>query len=235
MLDSHVHLTRFPSPEFLCLALKSAGYEAVSVACAPWEWNAIEKIIPVMGAKMTPAFGLHPMETGNAPADWDRQIAFQLMKYPTAWVGECGLDKRFPEYKEGEAQEAVFERQAAMALSYGRPLVVHCVGDYRRIFEILEKSGYPRETSPILLHRFGGDAEAVHRGLLLDADFSIHKDSLRKVSTRNALFHIPTSHMRYETDADETFISRHFGTEKATPSAIAQKLLEELASVMNAL
>jgi TatD DNase family protein len=118
------------------------------------------------------------------------------MKYPTAWVGECGLDKRFPEYKEGQAQEAVFERQAAMALSYGRPLVVHCVGDYRRIFEILEKSGYPRETSPILLHRFGGDAEAVHRGLLLDADFSIHKDSLRKGPLATLYFHIPTSHMR---------------------------------------
>lgn len=231
MLDSHVHLARLPEAEEVCLALKSLGYEAISVACAPWEWAANEKLIPIMERFMTPTFGLHPFEIGNAPEDWESQISMYLAKYPKAWVGECGLDKRFPGYEKGGFQEAVFERQAKIALAYARPLVIHCLGDYQRLFPILEKAHYPQETSPILLHRFGGDAEAIHRGIQMNVLFSIHADSIQKKSTREALREVPQHLLRYETDADESFVLRNFGTKKASPSEIAQRIVEELTSL----
>ena len=232
MLDSHIHLARLPQAREVCLALKSLGYEAISLACAPWEWAANEKLIPIMGSSMTPTFGLHPFEIGNAPEDWDTQISMYLTKYPKAWVGECGIDKRFPGYERGGFQEAVFERQAKIALAYARPLVIHCLGDYRRMFDILENADYPKETSPILLHRFGGDMEAVRRGIQMNALFSIHADSIQKKSTREALREVPQHLLRYETDADESFVLRNFGTKKASPSEIAQRIVEELTSVM---
>lgn len=231
MLDSHIHLARLPQAAEVCADLKSLGYEAISVACAPWEWVANEKLIPIMGIAMTPTFGLHPMEIENAPEGWESQISMYLTKYPNAWVGECGLDKRFPGYEKGGIQEAVFKRQAKIALAYARPLVIHCLGDYRRMFDILENVNYPKETSPILLHRFGGDMEIVRRGIRMRALFSIHADSIQNKSTREALRIVPRDLLRYETDADETFVPRHFTTKKANPSEIAHRIMEELTSV----
>lgn len=175
------------------------------------------------------------MEIAGANGDEVFRIREFLKAYPDAFVGECGLDKRFPGYEIGGVQESVFRAQAELALEFKRPLMIHCVGDYRRILDILESLRFSQGNSPALFHRFGGDAEAVRRGLALGALFSVHSDSIRKASTRDALKLIPKESLRFETDADESFVPKFFPGSVPSPSAIADKLVEELGKANQAL
>lgn len=202
--DFHVHIARLPHAEELSQKLIARGYQAVIVACEKWEWDAVENLLSIWKEHATPCFGIHPMiasaEKENFPFLLQKLTAL-LEKYPQAFVGECGLDKRYPGYKPGEIQEEIFQRQAELALHFQRPLMIHSVGDTRRILKILEKLGFGENSPPIILHRFTGDAEIVQRALKFNALFSLHRDSFRKTSTREALPLIPEERIRFETDA----------------------------------
>lgn len=126
-------------------------------------------------------------------------------------VGECGLDRRFDGYDAGETQEQIFARQVKFAARWNRPLQIHCVGDYSRILRIIQnvEAGAPAITGSIpqvILHRFGGDVSVVKSALKLlgnRAIFSLHADSFRKKATIAAIREIPSSQVRFETDADD--------------------------------
>lgn len=128
-----------------------------------------------------------------------------LEKHPKALVGECGIDRRFPGYGPGDFQEGAFRIQARMAMEFDRPLMIHAVGDHRRILKILEEEGFSASGPHPVFHRFGGDRETVNRALGLNAIFSLHRDSFRKSRTLEALSLIPKERVRFETDADERF------------------------------
>lgn len=236
MYDFHLHLTRLPHSKEVASLLKQAGTSYNNIACEPWEW---EKSIE-MGE--TRAFGIHPMiATKVSEGDWERLTEI-LKQHPNAQVGECGLDKRFDGYEPGGVQEQVFRRQALLAKELGRTLHIHCVGDYLRVVEILEAVGFgggntaagtatgtaietaASSATQIVFHRFGGDISAVKaiRKAFGDcAIFSLHIDSFRKKSTDAAIKEIPQTRVRFETDADESFVNPPAGTSavSANPSA----------------
>lgn len=228
MYDFHLHLTRLPHSKEVASLLKQAGTSYNNIACEPWEW---EKSIE-MGE--TRAFGIHPMiATKVSEGDWERLTEI-LKQHPNAQVGECGLDKRFDGYEPGGVQEQVFRRQAQLAKALGRTLHIHCVGDYLRVVEILADAGFDNGNSTIgtaagaatqiVFHRFGGDISAVKaiRKAFGDcAIFSLHIDSFRKKSTDAAIKEIPQTRVRFETDADESFVNPPAGSSavSATPSA----------------
>ena len=159
------------------------------------------------------------------------QLRSLLQKFPKAYVGECGLDKRFPGYAPEEVQEEIFISQARLALEFNRPLMIHAVGDYRRILKILEDLGFPRSNAFPIFHRFGGDKEVVKRALRMNALFSVHPDSFRKASTQASLSAIPRENLRLETDADENFPIQNPDKTAKTPGEIAQALIQSLQSV----
>lgn len=244
MFDYHLHLTRLPYPAEVANLLKQAGTSYNNIACEPWEW---EKSIE-MGE--TRAFGIHPMiATKVSEGEWERLTEI-LKQHPDAQVGECGLDKRFDGYEPGGVQEQVFRRQALLAKELGRTLHIHCVGDYLRVLEILADAGFDNGTSAagtatqIVFHRFGGDISAVKaiRKAFGDcAIFSLHIDSFRKKSTAAAIKEIHQTRVRFETDADESFVNPPAGTSavSANPSAetisaiaIANQIQNRLMQVM---
>lgn len=142
--------------------------------------------------------------------EW-RNLERFLLKYPSAQVGETGLDKRFPGYEMGGIQESVFIQEAKMARELGRDLQIHCVGDYGRILANLG-SGLPIKFSSAanprpLFHRFGGDIGIAKRALEMGALFSLHADSFKKKTTAEAITIIPKECLRVETDADESFVN----------------------------
>lgn len=224
MYDFHLHLARLPHSKDVASLLKQAGTSYNNIACEPWEW---EKSIE-MGE--TRAFGIHPMiATKVSEGDWERLTEI-LKQHPNAQVGECGLDKRFDGYEPGGVQEQVFRRQALLAKALGRTLHIHCVGDYLRVVDILADAGFDNGTSAagaatqIVFHRFGGDISAVKaiRKAFGDcAIFSLHIDSFRKKSTDAAIKEIPQTRVRFETDADESFVNPPAGSSavSANPSA----------------
>lgn len=225
MLDFHLHLARLPHTEELAEALKRRNYHFVCIACEPWEWEKAKEL-----KAEAIAFGLHPMIAEQATDENFKELENLIAGNETASVGECGLDKRYPEYGEGEIQEQVFMKQVALAHKYGRDLQIHCVGDYGRIVKLLKQANYPpkgTDAKPIF-HRFGGDAGTVRAALTMGAIFSIHADSFRKKSTAAALAQIPETNIRFETDADEST----FNTESA--EEIAANLTEKLAAVQDA-
>ncbi len=206
MLDFHIHLARLPRPEELSHELLDNGYRAVIVACEPWEWEKTERLLPIWKESAIPCFGIHPMIAETFDRKQLDALKKLLEKYPKAFVGECGIDKRFPGYgPEDLVQEALFRFQARLALELNRPLMIHVIGDHRRILKILEEEGFSASGPQPIFHRFGGDRETINRAIGLNALFSLHTDSFRKNSTRETLSRIPAKRIRFETDADEKF------------------------------
>lgn len=80
--------------------------------------------------------GIHPKFIGN-PADLPRKLALIENKVENslvAAIGECGLD-RFSD-TEMEIQREVFLRQAKMAETAGKPLIIHCVRAYPELIAV---------------------------------------------------------------------------------------------------
>ena len=227
MLDFHLHLARLPYPEKLAKALSDQGYHYTAIACEPWEWEILEKID--LGENCTKAFGIHPMiATTVTEKDWTK-LHELLEKYPDATVGECGIDKRYEGYND--IQEQVFQRQAELARDFERDLQIHCVGDYNRIVKCLMEIGYPKANSGThtIFHRFGGDISIVRAATKINPIFSLHADSFRKKSTAATIAQIPAEQIRFETDADETFLKE---TELGmAANEIAGKLIAQLQAV----
>lgn len=143
MFDFHLHLARFPQVENLVQLMSDHGYSFIAIACEPWEW---EKLIHVYHSdsdlKNHLAFGIHPQIAAQVNDSDVMELRKYLEIFPNAQVGEAGLDKRFPGYGEGEAQERIFVAQAKLALELERDLQIHCVGDYGRILRLLKEAGF---------------------------------------------------------------------------------------------
>lgn len=208
MFDFHLHLARFENPSTVARELLNAGVGFNTIACEPWEWEATENLGP-LGTNVKNAYGIHPMVAGKMSDQDFQRLKAILQKDPTADVGECGLDKRFEGYESAGIQEQVFQRQVKLAQDLNRPLHVHCVGDYGRILQVIQASegnGSPN-IPQVVFHRFGGDVSVVKsamKSLGQRAIFSLHADSFRKKSTVAAIGEIPSSQVRFETDADDT-------------------------------
>lgn len=255
--DNHIHIARLPEPLEVARELHERGYKYMAVACEPWEWKAVKELWEKASAEGWQngcgfSFGLHPMVAADIASksssdDCWSEMRHLLKAFPDAQVGEAGLDKRYAGYEPGGTQEEVFRRQAKMALEFGRDLQIHCVGDYGRVVKILREVGFSdvrtgdaacekcvagvKRSRPIF-HRFGGDAGIVKAGKPLGgAIFSIHADSFRKKATREALALIPAESLRFETDADETFVRDN--TE--TPQEVADRLVKALQDTIESI
>ncbi len=147
-----------------------------------------------------------------------------LGRHPSAFVGECGLDRRFEGYAPGDVQEEIFRFQAKLSVKFRHSLVLHVVGDYRRILKILEETP---EARPVF-HRFGGDREIVSRAEKWRPIYSVHRDSLKKKSTRAALPGIPPQNIRFETDADENFPTKDAEGNDKSARETAMSIVGEL-------
>lgn len=217
MFDFHIHLTRLPMVTTLAKDLLEAGNGFNTVACEPWEWIRTLKLKNDLecwskkneGAteKVSYTFGIHPMIANTTEEKDLRLLEVILRSDENFQVGECGLDKRFEGYDPGGVQERILVRQAELAYQLKRSIQIHCVGDYHRIIQILQKAGFSNspDSPTVVFHRFGGDVSVVKAAQNLNAMFSIHKNSFRKKSTLNALAEIPDELIRIETDADENF------------------------------
>lgn len=249
--DYHLHIARLP--DGIWRVLHRRGYRFNSVACEPWEWSRTEELLAdCRGGQLKStdselknagfelknagfelncadfegcgfAFGIHPMAASKVSDGDLRRLRELLMRRPDAAVGETGLDKRFEGYEPGGIQERLFRVQVGFAVEFGRDLQIHCVGDYARMLAILEECGYGKGPGRPVLHRFGGDRSVVKRALGLNALFSIHPSSANKKSTLQAISEIPSSHIVFETDADES-----------TVTAIAANMVEGTARNMSA-
>ena len=78
-----------------------------------------------------------------------------------------------------------------------------------------------------IFHRFGGDISVVRSAQGLNPIFSLHQDSFHKKATLDAIPQIPEEQIRFETDADETFIATNL-LKNESVEKIADVLMEHL-------
>lgn len=168
LVDSHAHLQLDPLHDHTEVALSNAASRhviaiVVNAVCPGEDWRRVEALVAMTsgpdacsaphGPLLIPQFGLHPWWIdkldGSSTATVEsvsalcnhlkEQLEHQMISFPMCGVGECGLDKCIKKRVSLEAQEAVLRCHIEVALKYRRPITLHCVGSWGRLFDILSE------------------------------------------------------------------------------------------------
>jgi TatD DNase family protein len=146
-----------------------------------------------------PAIGFHPYESKDNPEV--RTLKKMISKKVIA-IGECGLDYHLysdePAAGKKEVQKILFMEQAALAIHYDLPLIIHCRNAFPDLFTALD--GLPKMPRGVV-HCFSGGLQdarmAIERGLFIGIDgnitFSKHLQQILPV--------IPVDRLLLETDS----------------------------------
>ena len=156
MIDTHAHLDALDDTDAAVARARDAGVTRIltvgtDVAGCRRALELAERHEGVFAI-----LGIHPHEAGTT-TDGDVAELRKLFEHPRAVaVGETGLDW-YRDYAPHDAQAVLFERQLALALETGKPVVIHtrAADDDTRV-RLLAHDG------PVVLHCFSSP-------LLLDA------------------------------------------------------------------
>jgi len=153
--------------------------------------------------------GLHPWWLQERPdTDWEALLAETVEQDRCLAVGECGLDKLI-ETPMAE-QEALLERQLALAKDLKRPVILHCVRAHNELIRLLKRHSLPKGG---VVHAFTGSPEIAETywgmGFYLGIGGSITYERAR--TTREAVQRLPLEALVLETDAPDMPLSGRQG------------------------
>ena len=183
LTDAHCHLSG-GSPD----SLPPPGVEACAAcACFAGEWGDLDGI---SRASVKKVYGIHP-DAGISALDdigfAEEQILSSLLpeldrRLASAdAVGEIGLDARIAGRVPLEMQKRVFAAQLEMARARGLPAVIHCVGGWGAMCEILRGFFSAGSGAGFLIHAASCSAEVAASLEKLGAYFSF---GVRELSSR---------------------------------------------------
>jgi len=206
LFDSHCHLDseflKEPYPLLMERAFKAGvcGFLVPSVAPAQWEklshW-------PQQHPACCVALGMHPSALESLPATPQHALlaSLEALLPHACAVGECGLDKPLEKTVPIPVQANWFAAQILLAKKYALPLVVHCVGAYGMLLDVLRHHApFP---AGFVLHSFGGSAESIQAFAKLGGYFS-YSGNICHPHARKALLALqntPRERLLFETDA----------------------------------
>ncbi|MBP5352315.1 MAG: TatD family hydrolase [Alphaproteobacteria bacterium] len=194
-VDSHIHLQDYKHQDVKNVvnnAIKNQVNCFVNVSSHPSDWQTVAALAAEYAA-VIPAFGVHPWYIAEAASNWPGMLEELLQKNPQAWVGECGIDRL--KNPDTDSQRHIFETQAALAVKYGRPLIIHSVKadePMREMFSLL-----PAKT---VFHSYIGSVEwgreIQRHGFYIGLNFSI----LRKKNFAHLVQELNFDQVLLETD-----------------------------------
>lgn len=207
--DSHIHVLKVP--EYLSeVQAFDFQYYACSTALFIDEWNKQIKMQLPSNIHLFSAFGLHPQSAGFI--NIDESIAFleKLLRSQKEsdtrtklWaIGEMGFDYFTQEFKNHkEEQEIMFQKQLDLALSYNKPVIIHCRKANEKLFEYAKEL---KKLPGVLFHSFMGpllEAESLlKRGI--NGYFSFGKQMMNNnKQVIECVKKLPLEHLLAETDA----------------------------------
>ena len=146
--------------------------------------------------------GVHPHDASSmvSEGDWDRLKALAQQPNVVA-IGECGLDFN-RDFSPRDVQEAVFERQLALAVELKLPVFLHCRDAHERFCAIYAK--WQDKLVGGVLHCFTGTISELKECLVLDLHIGITGwvcDERRGQDLREAVSFIPDNRLMIETDS----------------------------------
>ncbi len=226
LTDSHNHLQRFSDPARIIAEMKAVGIEGCVVnGTSEEDWEQVAQLAVDFPGFVRPAFGLHPWWADKRSSDWLTMLAEMLNRFPSAALGECGLDG-WVESPSLAIQREVCLPQVALARERNLPLVIHALKAWEPLFAAFEEEAPPPR---FLLHSFGGSAELVKRLAPMGAWFSFSGYFLqpRKMKMREVFKTIPRDRLLLETDAPDMlppaeFISHPLPEERNHPANLAR-------------
>jgi TatD DNase family protein len=143
---------------------------------------------PVAGRQYSA--GIFPLFAG----DWDkvyRQLETLSSHSQLKAIGECGLDRR-SEISLAQQTE-YYKKQAELAVSINKPLIIHCVGCWSELM-----AAYIPSSVPFIVHGFRGKPQLAEQ--LLKKGFSL---SFGPLFNPQSLMICPPERYYMETDANQ--------------------------------
>ncbi|XP_060723417.1 putative deoxyribonuclease TATDN2 [Tachysurus vachellii] len=163
---------------------------------AIWEWLLGEEY--VWGA-----FGCHPHFAKEYNSTHEQSIMGAMRHPKTVAFGEIGLDYSHKNSTSPSKQKEVFERQLRLAVSLGKPLVIHCRNADDDLLDIMRKC-VPRDYK-IHRHCFTNKYSVIEPFLSefsnLCVGFTALVTNSSAVEARDAVRKIPLDRILLETDA----------------------------------
>lgn len=209
--DSHNHLQRFTRPARIILEMQAAGVAgcAVNGTCED-DWETVARLADRFRDFVTPAFGLHPWHAHRRSRRWLAVLESYLDRFPTASIGECGLDG-WVAAPLLDLQREVFLPQLALARERRLPLTIHALKAWEPLFDAFATEPPPEK---FLLHSFGGSPELIKRLAAMGAFFSFSGHFLhpRKAQVLEAFKTVPPDRLLLETDAPDMLPPEEFIT-----------------------
>lgn len=156
--------------------------------------------------------GIHPWYTVDVGCE-DFQRLEQMAELPqVVAIGEAGIDRN--RGAERNRQIAIFRRQAELAESVGKPLIIHCVGGWNDILRVRREL---KPQQPWIAHGFRGKPELARQ--LIDAGLYI---SLGERFNPDAAEIIPLERLFVETDESKLLIEEI--ARQISPQALAASI-----------
>ncbi len=195
--DSHIHLQDYNAnnAQQIINDLRFSGFiKVVCMSSNPQDWDKVADLALTYPEMVTPAFGLHPWYVTDAPSNWQQSLKKYLLRFPTAWLGECGLDRLKAPTEAG--QEEVFLSQVSLAKELNRPLSIHMLKaeDWLSRF-------FKQMPDKFMLHSFGSSLEFMLKALANGAYISLSATILKRKNVGDIILNIPLSRLLLESDA----------------------------------
>jgi TatD DNase family protein len=221
--DSHIHLQDYKTQDIKNIvntAQKNGVSFFVNVSSHPTDWQKVADLADMYPC-VIPAFGIHPWFTANAPKNWKQDLERYLIKYPHAFVGECGIDRLKNE--DIDMQTEILLSQIELAIAYNRPLIIHSVkadAPMRNLFAKL-----PQKT---IFHSFTGSVEwgrqIQQNGFYIGLNFSV----LRKKNVAEIIKNLNLAQILLETDGPYQNLEHRVETLPQNLPSLAEKIAQIL-------
>ena len=198
----------------------------------PEEWGRQDELNEFEGVFQ--ALGIHPWCIPGCDLEsLVSQLNDAFDYYPGKWkarlkaVGEFGLDRSRPEFKECfEVQKSLFRFHLEWAQRLSLPVILHVVKAHGAAYELLRESSTPITG---VIHAFAGPKELVAQYAEFDLCFSYGGILGTSRKAQDALRNTPNEKMMFETDGPD---GPSLSDEEPLSPALLPKVVETAAEVL---